>query len=115
RVPCLLDGVSLSGARHEGMDDPGAFLAIGFHAMQTQEGPYRRQAAERFVAGEAIAAVDAFSFGGRIDEGNLTAALSVPGGIYFSLDCSFEQPLQRFVACAPEVSGDAGPIQVHVE
>ena len=87
----------------------------GVHAVDPEIRPDRRQAAERLAAREPIAAFDALGLRRREQHRDVVAALGVPGGEHLASRGGLEQPSLRPVAGAPEIGGDAGPVQVHVD
>jgi hypothetical protein len=83
--------------------------------MDAEERPDRCQAAEKLLAEEAVATVDAFGACRRQQDGEIIARLGMTGREDLAGGCAAEQPLERPIAGAPEVGGDACPVQVHVD
>jgi hypothetical protein len=94
--------------------DLGRRRVAGVEPVDAEVCPHRREAAERLVAGEAVAAL--YRLGDRRGEEHrdVVAALGVAGGEHGTLRCLGEHPLQRPVPGAPEVGDEAGPVEMHV-
>ena len=82
--------------------------------VDAEPGPDRREAAERLAAGEAVAAVDPLGLRRRVEQRQVVARLAVPGREDLAPGALLQHPLQRRVAQAVQVGGDAHPVQVHV-
>lgn len=93
-VPCLLDCVSRSIARHERVDDFRLVRVAGIHSVQTEPGPYRRQTAEMLVPGEPVAALDALGCRGGEQNRDIVAALRVAGSEDLARRCLTQDPLE---------------------
>ena len=114
-VPGVLDAVALGRPGHERVNDLGRGRVAGVQAVQAEEGPHGREAAEELVPGEAVAAVDALGLRGRQEHGNVVAPLGVAGRVDFAVHRADEQPLERLVARPPQVGGHTRPVDVHVD
>ena len=90
----------------------GSLVSIPWMPRYVQTG---RQAAERLAAGEPVAAVHALGLRGRQQHRDVVAALGVAGREHLSARRLLEQPRERRVAGAPQVGGDARPVEVHVD
>src|SRR5439155_26605977 len=64
RVPGLFDGVVGGVARDERVDDLRAGGVVGIHCVRTHSRPYRGQATEHLVPGDAVSAVHALRLRG---------------------------------------------------
>ena len=114
-IPRLLDSVALRLARHERVHDFRLRRIARVHPVDAQIRPDRAQAPERLASREPVAAVHAFGLRGRQQHRDVVAALRMAGREHLSARGLFEQPRERRVAGAPEVGGDARPVEVHVD
>jgi hypothetical protein len=87
----------------------------GVDAVNPEIGPDRRQAAERLASREPVPAVHALRLRRRQQDGDVVTALGVPRGEDLAGRGALEKPALRSVAGAPEIGGDARPVQVHVD
>ena len=113
-VPGFLDRDAGGVPRQEAVHDAGGGRIARVEAVQAQPRPYRCQAAERFAAGEAVAAVHLLGLGDRHQDRGFVAALGVSRGEDLAGHRVLEDPFERPVAAPPEVGGDADPVVVHV-
>ena len=61
------------------------------------------------------AALDPLGLGGRQQHRDVVAALGVAGGEDLAGRRLAQHPLQRLVTGAPQIGGDADPVDVHVD
>src|SRR5262245_29862004 len=97
------------------MDDLRAAFRICPHGMQPVARPDRAQTAEHLVPGESEAAIDPLRLRGREKAREIVAALSMACGEDLARHRLVQHPFQRFVSYAPEIGGNANPVQMHVD
>ena len=115
RVPGLDDAVAVVAARQEGVHDLRPAVGIGPDRVQAVARPYRRQAAEHLVAGEAEPAVHPLGRAGGQQDRKVVAALGVAGVEHLARHRLLQQPLERAVAAAPQIGDQPDPVEVHVD
>src|SRR5262249_31338575 len=83
--------------------------------VDPETGPYGGQGSEDLVSVKPVAAVHSLGPGGREQHRKVVPAFTVAGGKDLSCRRLFEDPAEALVAAAPQVGGQAGPVDVHVE
>ena len=85
------------------------------HRVQAVAGPDRRQAAEHLVAGDAEAALHPLGRRGRQQDRQVVAALGVAGGEDLACHRLASGATPATCRPAPQVGGDAHPVEMHVD
>ena len=67
------------------------------------------------MTGDVVAARRRCGLGDRHEHREVIADLAVAGGEDLAGDGLLEQPLERTIAAAPEIGGQTGPVEVHVD
>ena len=114
-VPRRLDPVSLRVAGEEAVNDPRGLRVARVEAVEAEEVPDRREAAEGLPAGEAVAPLDLLGARRREKHGQVVAGLGVPRGEDLAPARRLEDPVAGRVALPPHLPGDAAPVDVHVD
>ena len=115
RVPGLDDAIPVVAARQEGVHDLRPAIGVRPHRVQPVARPYRGEAAEHLVAGEAEAAVHPLRRAGGQQAGNVVAALGVAGVEHLARHRLLQQPLRGAIAVAPQIGNQPDPVDVHVD
>src|SRR5689334_5619296 len=82
--------------------------------MQAEARPDWSQAAELLAAGEPVAAVHSFCLSRGEQDRNIVAAFRMSSRENLARSGLAQEPLQRVIAAAPQIGGNAYPIQMHV-